>query len=439
MGAQDSGCRYDAVLLTPGGAFLLVGLLAVSGILDATAVLNTASFSIPVFYASVFFALLVIGLSFFRVAPRNTVLVPLMPRSPGVVALGLLIVLWSVPLLQVILGIADFQVQLPQVILRTSLIGFFITFLVCMQEVSDREAVLKIFTFALAFYFLYGLYDFTAQLLKLPRFLDFLRNSQSILVSREFGDQGWLGIPRAVSLSAEPSHTGSIILLGMYIGFMRPEGNTKRQWLGILAIVFALLTVSRTVWVMVAGVLLMAIVYRLVGWVVLRYAPAIRRSIVALAVLILPLASALTVIAGDLVGNDVSAQKREITTLLGFNIFFDHYWIGTGFFNWNSYYFDYPSLLSSDAAPGYLHNMLGIYLSSLGIWGVLYVILPVVLLLHPDNQKASTKVMLVTGYCLMALGVDFTVLGSFWTLLAVYCCDAYIAPRRGKPEPLPAR
>lgn len=403
-----------------GSSFVVVALL-VGGLLDATVVTNTANFGIGVYIA-------IGGVATFFLAWQvllqgRSASLPAVPFVAALVCVGLL---WLIVSLQMWSSLGSTASLLRQTALRTILFGHFVLCATFFAHAEKSALVRRALLIFLCVFVGYGLYDFAAQVFSLPRFLDPLRNSQSVAVTQSVGAQGWIRLPRLASLAAEPSHT--LMPLAMTFFAAAYLGGWRRIALTVAALLFAIGTFSRTIWLALAaagglaiGVALVARVWR---------SPRVGNALLVGAALALPLAVLVVpffVISG--VDSDSSIIERLDSSRVGFWLFLESPLLGHGFQGWEGLTYRFAGSLTGSATElTHVHNGMAVYLASLGVWGLAVIYAPLIWVLKTPFLGLAGKGWWIGAYSLALFGGDYLGLPSTWTVVALACSGALRVP-----------
>jgi hypothetical protein len=272
----------------------------------------------------------------------------------------------------------------------------------------------------------YGLYDFFAQILELPRFLDWLRNKSSFNITRAQGAQGWIGLPRIMSLAAEPSHTLMPIALTFFVA-SRLQG-WQRIGLLSLAVLFTLGTFSRSCWIAyLGGAAAAAAASVLNKWDGdPRNSERLNYSMIALLPVIVLCTPFFT---SDHSWSDTSFIERTDSSRAGVWLFLEEPLLGVGYFGWQGQTSRFSSLLMGlpDNISS-LHNGVAVNLAAFGIGGAAIVLLPLVLVARARGLSVAEKSWWIAVTALGMLGGDYLSLPSTWTAIGI----AITAARRSR-------
>jgi hypothetical protein len=401
-------------------------ILIVCGLLDATAVLNVSSFGIGAYVAADVFALGVLAFHARAVGWSQIV----MNRDTMILALVLVALIWLFATLQTWFEMTDTWRVLTQSTLRTLLVVHFLICTAFIEMVDDKKFLVKVVALSLSFYLLYGMYDFLAQIVGYPRFLNGLRNSQSFNINQGIGGQGWIALlPRLSSLAAEPSHTAMQVLLGFYLASTFVS-RWRRSGLMILTLAFCVGTFARTIWIAVAG----AIVGVMISFLLMRGGKDLKKTaamlVVAIAILLPMAVLTFPLFTWLPAGADLSIAERFDSSKAGLLFFAQHPLLGVGLHGWDNHpIHDVVDRIS--AAPGDLRevfNGVAAYLAALGVAGLFVVYAPLVLLLR-SNLEVVEKTWWVCAYSLTLLGGDYLALVSTWTTIAIVTASIKSSPR----------
>lgn len=394
---------------------ILFVLVLICGLLDATAVVSTATFGIGVYIVADAIAVTIL-IARAVILPNPVEGIPRRHLTAGAACIGLI---WLLTIIQVWKQVGTASTLFTQASLRTILIGHF---LVCSTIIvtADKAKLLRTtLACGLALYLAYGLYDMAAQLLGYPRFLSFLRNNASFFISTEEGAQGWIQLPRLSSLAAEPSHTLIHVSLALFV-FMYMRGLSRI--LGVmLAITFALGTFSRTLWMTILGASIVTLGIRTLHRFERNSGAPYSRAAVFIAALCLPVI-VITVPLLPSIGEtgDLSFMERLDTSRTALWLFLDNPLLGVGFQGWQGQYFFFSDKLIGPAhGLSQVHNGFAVYLAAMGIAGLTIVYAPLLLLVSSEHLSPPAKGWWISTYCLSALGGDYIAMPSTWTALAV--------------------
>lgn len=389
-------------------------LVVAAGLLDATAILNTGSFGIGVYIPASGLAGLLMLIIAVRHAPLETYLTP---TEFFVVALAFLGI-WTSASSQLWQSIGSPPIILTQSMLRTMLLGQMLVMLLLCRMIDDSAYVERVTLAFLSLFLLYGLYDFAAQVLGWPRFLNFLRNNESFFVSQQTGEQGWIRLPRLSSLAPEPSLTTFHVALSY---FLASRMQRWRRSFYLVVTAFLIGTFARSLWVVVlagaGGALGMALLRRA--------APGLprRTSILTLglAACLLPaIATFAPLFTVPAVDADPSVVERIDSSASALRLFFEHPLTGVGYQGWSGSYFRFSDVLyGSIRALNQVHNGYSAQLAALGVIGAVIIYLPSLLVLSASNLSSVEKGWWLAGFSASALGGDFLSAPSTWTVLAL--------------------
>lgn len=396
------------------GASFIVAALLVGGLLDATVVTNTAEFGVGVYIA--------VGVIAIFFLARQVLLRGRSASLPPVPFIAILIcvaLLWLIVSLQVWSSLGSTSALLRQTALRTILLGHFLLCALFFAYSEKSPLARRALLIFLCVFVGYGLYDFVAQILSLPRFLDALRNSQSVAITQTVGPQGWIRLPRLASLAAEPSHT--LMPLAMTFFAAAHLRGWRRMALMSAALLFALGTFSRTVWIALAAGAGLAVG---VGVTMRLWRNArLGNALLVGAALCLPLAVLMVpsfVQPG--IGSDSSVVERLDSSRVGFWLFLSSPLLGHGFQGWEGLTYQFAgSLTGSATGLTYVHNGMAVYLASLGISGLVLIYTPLVCLLTTPSLGFAAKGWWIGAYSLALFGGDYLGLPSTWTVVAIAC------------------
>jgi O-Antigen ligase len=386
-----------------------LGTVLICGLLDTTAVLNTATFGIGAYVL----AGAVLASLLLRRSERTYI-----PAPQLAFATLLLGIFWLSAALQSWRPLSLSEVTLTQTVLRTILVGHFGVCAAALATVDEPTLVRRTVTTFLFVYIYYGLYDFVAQVFELPRFLDFLRNSASFAIMQNMGAQGWIQLPRLASLSSEPSHTVMPVALAFYLA-TRLRGWTRFALI-LGSFLFCVGTFSRTLWLVIGGAGAFTGVLGVLSSSSRPGLRALTRPVLVAAGVALPamvsLSSAFLSFGADA---DVSTLERWDSSRIGLWLFASNPLIGVGFHGWEGMGFQFAERLALSSAVVDIHNGVSAYLAALGVLGAVVIYAPIALLLRARALSNTGRAWWLATYCLTLVGGDYISLASTWTVLAV--------------------
>ena len=394
---------------------LLCALVLCCGLLDATSVFNTETFGIGVFIVVSGFAGLSIVISA-RPDLRAAAALKYTHLSACIIYLA---ILWLIVFVQMTMQVQAGDRLFTQTMLRTLVVGHFIVCLTVLKLVDDREYVKAVLFWFLLIYLAYGIYDFAAQILHYPRFLDFLRNNTSFDISRQTGSQGWISLPRLSSLAAEPSMTTMPVALSAYLALQFK--GARKVLLLTLCTLFVIGTFARSVWItMLASALLAAAMSLLKRWTA-KTGLDLTRVVSLLLAILLPLivmASPYLVTPGP--NADLSELIRVESSRAGVDMFLHHPFLGVGFLGWRGSSASFTGhVFGSFQVITQVNNGFSAYLASLGLLGTFVIYTPLFLIMTQPRISVSGVAWWLGIYCFSALNTDLLTVASTWTVLAV--------------------
>jgi ABC-type multidrug transport system fused ATPase/permease subunit len=392
----------------------LAAAIPICGLLDATAIFNFAGFGIPIAWALT--AILIFRLWHDREALPQVYAANINLRLCLNASLCFTALLWSISAIHTFVRGEDAQANLFQCISRTSTPIFMVaatTFLALTK--TNRQAWNSLLAFG-CLYVVYGLYDLAAQIAGMPRFLEFLRNSNSIHIAHEI--TGWTGTPRVASLASEPSTTSIplIVFASAIISKMKIEW--LRAFLLVLCVIFVIATFARTLWLVIIGTMAACLLMKML--LSLKKTDANRIASAGLFVIALWLPILMLVVRVGLGGEDIdySVAERQESTRAGYESFLAHPIVGSSFTALENNYRIYSSYLSHFlTAPAAIHNALATYMANLGIFGYIMFSIPLVMIVILHNLPALWKCFWLSTFILVAQGHDMMYFPSFWTAL----------------------
>src|SRR5579872_391890 len=392
-------------------------LIALTGVLVATSLVNTSSSGLPVFYLAVLIPL------FSGLNPHSIFLAAKARWSEAALYFFTALVaiaLAAVTSIQTIWFSLDLSSQTTHLIAR---LMFLIYFAICIRYVRGD------FAFSTLVWlrrlpigcFLYGIYQLPAKLLGLPLFLDWLRNNKSYMFYG-YDAAGWTAMVRSTSIFAEPSQATIPVAVAVLLNLRLPLGKLSRffGWLAISA--FTLTCASRSLWLTLLALLVGYNLWRfrrLRPWLVRRRALPV---IVLIAiVLITPTWSFIASRSPDA---DISEQERSGGIVAGIYTIRDSPLIG---FGWNSAIRRADDYLRSSSLPnaanvqgGFIDNMLVSYWEQAGLAGLLLALYPLLVVWRwadtaPELRWATLLVLVAAG----GFGGDIGYVSLTWLWMAL--------------------
>lgn len=350
-------------------------LIALTGVLVATSLVNTSSSGLPVFYLVVLIPL------FSAVNPRSVFLAGKAPRPEAALYLCtalLAIALLIVTFVQTIWFTLDFSLQTVHLFSR---LMFLVYFAICVRYVRGRIAFRTLVWLRrlLVGCFLYGIYQLPAKFLGLPLFLDWLRNNKSYSFY-DYDASGWIAMVRSSSIFAEPSQATIPVAVAILLNIRLPLGKYSRSFGWVAISIFTLTCASRSVWITLLALL---IGYNLWRFRRLRPWLAGRKPVPLIAlVTIVFITPWWAFVASRSPNADLSAQERSGGIVAGIYTSLRSPLIG---FGWNSAFERTSDDLRTGALPNasnvegrFIDNMLVSYWEQAGIAGMALALFPLI-------------------------------------------------------------
>lgn len=394
--------------------FRLVLLITiVGGLLQNTAIINTDSFGIPIFYGVIPILLLVV---------LYTLLSGSLLLNERVFTFGFFMVfgLLMAMSVHILFEVNDTWIEIKQFVARFNLVLFcLLTYLFIW--VRHLYASAFIYTKnSLKMVILYGIYQFIGNIYGWPLFLDFLRNNVSFGLEKLHLYGGWLTSIRAYSIWTEPSFSAMPIGLFIYCLIYHSKSREKFVW-GFLVLVYSVLTFSRVVWGVVIVMAMVSVgIIAFKKFKMMRVLDGIKSFMVILAILALSLSLTFVV---PILMDDLSAVKRSSTIVIGFRIFLDNLWFGSGM---NSY-----PLLEKNYSYGLynpeeilVQNLFVGFAQQMGLLGIFLSLLPIFTILSFKNISLEKRLFLITPSVFVgSLGGDFYYMPFFWLIFAMAAAE----------------
>ncbi len=266
---------------------------------------------------------------------------------------------------------------------------------------------------------LYGIYQVPAKFLGLPLFLDWLRNNPSFSLY-DYDTAGWVKIIRATSIYAEPAQCTVPILVLILLNIYVPAPRYSKWIVWIVALTFAALTFSRTIWIAILALIIAGLLSRIRTFSRQNYwGTRAVAGLLLIATILLPMWAFYS-------GNyesDVSRQERAGSVVIGLRLIREHPWIGSG---WNSYETLMPShsVGVEGASPNVtfdtIHNLFVSYAEQAGIAGFVFGLLPFAIMLFASDAPDGLRLGSVCSLLAVAeLGGDVAYSSLFWLWVAI--------------------
>lgn len=400
--------RSKGVVIRKPNLLLLV--ICVSGLLMNTSVINTPKFGVPFFYAAIIIVLLGYGLNLSR-ARILSVEKKVFDFTFWLAFSYVIIIFLQILFLEI--SAVD---EVKQLISRVSfIVFFFLSYTVIIK--NNPERVLAYCKLLLKILFVYGIYQFFAFKAGLPFFLEFLRNSASFNTAPSVVG-GWLGTVRSYSIWSEPSF--SALPLGFFLYLLIFYRENKKEFIlwWLIATVYAFLTFSRLVWL---------IEVLAIGLVVFHFLMTKRRKYIAtlkrLKYFVVPffilVASSWVYIVPNVM-NDLSANSRASSVIIGFKVFIDHIFVGSGMNTYASLQGLYKEGIEFFHRTQIVHNVFVSYAQQMGVIGLLICLLPLFFLLSLKNIDIRKRIyMALVLATIGTFGGDFYYMPLVWLILAI--------------------
>lgn len=409
-------------------------LFALTGVLIATSIFNTANSGIPLFY-------LVIVISLFRsvlpTLPHLTTKFDWSTIAPyvlvGVQATALVLITMA----QVLWFSLPLQGEILHLVAR---VMFLVYFAICLRYLRGGigYAGLVWARRLLTFFFLYGVYQVPARLLGWPLFLDWLRNNKSYL-AYGYDAAGWINMVRATSVYAEPSQATVPMIVAILLNIYLPAGRMSRfvGWISI--VLFAAASASRSMWLSIATLVVVLSLTRIraMRWF-LRPRSFAPLAVVILAAAVFPMWAFVAVNNST---NDLSAQDRSGSVVVGSYMIRDAPLIGLG---WNSaerlagsYLSGHSIARAAEIRANFIHNMIVSYWEQAGIVGLVFAILPYILLWRWSTAPLEITWATIASMLIASeLGEDIGYYSLTWLWMALLINMDTIEARLAAPTPI---
>jgi O-antigen ligase len=386
---------------------------ALSGALIATSLINVGDSGVPFYFITVAVPFVAI------VLPGSKVLHPNVTRCKMQMLFYITVTLFLALLstyCRLLFNLQPGSSEIFHLISRVGVLGYFGVSLYFLTGHVFKACLIWLRRL-LIFISIYGIYQLPAKLLGLPLFLDWLRNNKSYGMY-DYDAAGWARFVRATSIYAEPAQAAVPILVLILLNTnLKTTGYSKAiGWIAALS--FTLFTFSRTAWLALATLILVAAIGRrsFIDKLFRTKKPYVAAAVISIA-LLMPLWAYFGIGANV----DESRQERAGSVLIGIQLIKLHPIIGSG---WNSYETlmpQYPIALNNinnDVEFKTIHNMFVGYMEQSGIPGLLLVVLPFSLILLKSKAPPELILSSVISFMIIAeLGSD---LGSlFWIWAAI--------------------
>lgn len=392
---------------------------ALTGALIATSVVNIGSSGVPLFFLTLFVPVLAApfawsGSRYFPFTRKESLLL----LSTG----GIFLLLSITTFLHVGLDRGSPIDELLHAAIR---LLFLVYFAVCIYYLRGEtlSSCLRWLRRILTVLALYGIYQVPAKLLGLPLFLDWLRNNPSFSLY-DFNAAGWVRLIRATSVYAEPSQCTVPVLALILLNFYLPAPRYSKWFVWIAAFGFALLTFSRTIWLAIIVLILIALVSRTKLFRnESRWRTKWRTRLLAAALVILALLMPLWAFDRGNYKADLSRQERAGSVVIGLHLVEMRPLIGSG---WNSFEVLGPSyeVEVEGASPRvrfqFIQNTFVSYAEQAGVAGFLFALFPFFMMLYWSRAPIGLRMGSIFAFLAVAeLGGDVAYSSLFWLWVAV--------------------
>lgn len=401
---------------TPTHAQTLLGIFfALTGALITTSIVNVGDSGVPFYTLALCAPIVVILYTGFR--PHRFTLFRAEFRA--FLGIGLLLTsLFCVLLMHLALDLQQASKEISHAAMRMAFIAYCMVCIYCLQG-GTLTACMIWLRRILAFLALYGVYQLPAKVLGLPLFLDWLRNNPSFDIY-DYNAAGWINLVRATSIYAEPSQCTVPLVVLVLLNIYVPSPKYSKYAVVAIALLFAALTFSRTVWIALFGVVLGIFIARSkIACRLFKGRPMLFSAGILLSILIFPLWAFM----GGNYKSDLSRQERAGSIVIGLQIIKNHPFIGSG---WNSYETLMPQYqitvdeISPEVEFRTIHNMFVSYVEQAGIFGFILAVFPFMLILFATSSPMELR--LASLFSLLAsaeLGGDVGYSSMFWLWVAI--------------------
>lgn len=389
-------------------------LIALTGVLVATSLVNIGNSGIPFFWVVFLlpFIELISGARLF-VQPRSTKYYFLPILFVGIVAAALVLTAG----VQMGMDLVPMSSEAFHLVSRLSVLAYFVVVLTNLDEKTTTQVILWLRRLLIAAC-LYGAYQLPAKLIGFPLAFDWLRNNRTFMMY-QFGAAGWIGLVRATSIYAEPSQAAVPIVLLFILNIEVRARKFSKVFGWSVLILFSLLTFSRTVWLALFAA---AVIFALFHWRAI-YTRVQRHRMLALAVTILILVTLPSWAFLKMRSNaDLSRQERSGSIVMGAAMVKGSPWIGYGWNSFKSTESEYLSIPVPGAEVPFetIHDTVIDYMQQAGIAGLLLAILPFALIILRSRSLPWTTYSTVAAFLVVAeFGGDIGYMSLVWLWTAV--------------------
>jgi hypothetical protein len=410
------------------GLKITVFLSVFAGILFNTSIINFSEFNIPLFYGIVP-VLLFYHFHFSNNLDSKIVLAKIEIKRGLIFGIIIVLILFFSAIIHVFAGIGDSNSELKQMISRLAfIVYYFLNFLVLIKRNGSNYSfiyaknILKIFI-------LYGIYQFFADTYQLPVFLNFLRNSSSYNISgfnkdigdfEQLGAGGWLETYRAYSIWAEPSFSALPVALFLYtLNFYSKNTKEAVVWGGIL-LTYVILTYARSVWITTSFILLIILIFKNKHLTNKIRSHAIQNIYPIILIFFIFLSTLFWANFSPIYMQDLSSIGRSSSVIIGFQVFLDNFFVGTGMNSFKDIQSQYSNDLYYYNAEPIVHNLFVGYLQQMGLFGLIYSLLPIFYIL--SLRQVDIEKRLIMALIFASIGVfvgDFYYSPFPWLILAM--------------------
>ena len=382
--------------------YTLVCFLILTGFLFNLSIINFGERGVPSYIAVVFMSIIISASAFLK-----------MPRFIGYLWLCLFLFL-SVFFIQSVLVVGSLSTNLLQLISRASLVVYAIVTFTLSWRLPNykKEKFLNFITMLCILTILLGIYEAFAIRVGLPVYHHVFANNPSFSQAVVGVTNGWNESFRIRGVCGEASYSSPFVfLVGSLIIFHLKNINSRVYcfFLFILLGAYSFFTFSRSVW----------FIYTIVFtyyWFYPKISKLINSSpksflYIYLMISILVLHSWVFLIGYYF--DDTSSSGRASSVIIGFQIWMDNFWVGTGFNSYLEYSHMYSTSNVDAGVEPVVHNWFIAMAQQLGIFGLL-----IIIVLFKFLYKVCTKnvffYMSFMWICIGSLQVDISYFSIFW-------------------------
>lgn len=287
---------------------------------------------------------------------------------------------------------------------------------------NEKNRIFKFLLGVLTIIWIYGIYEFFAKIYDFPLYLSDISNSASFYIVDNTG--GWTETFRVRGVWAEPSFSSIPILIYLYLLESISLKRNKFFLLLILVIVYSFFTFSRVAWSLIILYLTLKTIFgriwkRNINFTIDNKRDSIYEFLITITLFVFVLISSLWVFFTNDIFNDSSSSGRSGSAIIGFNIWFDNLFFGTGFNTFIQHRQDYISKVGF-INERFCHSVVPNYLYQMGIFGFLYLFSFVFLLLQGLKNNIMNFAFFLLLFLIANLSGDVIYQSTSWLFMLLF-------------------